>query len=139
MNSEFKVESENREIIINILNRLQSRCSERLLSYEDLELSTKIAESILENLVAKQKWNNISAMVTPDYETFSPLYRGTPQHTQCVIRRKNGVWFVSEFERTKAFRDGSFKVTIDRDSLRVKKDQIFDFVTENLSSNHVTK
>lgn len=137
MDYEIKVIPENASLINNILFGIQNGCSERLLSYQDIEFSSEIAESILENLLGKQHRQNVEALVTLDYDPFSPWYRGKPEHTQCVIRRKAKFWYASRFERAKANRAGSFRVSIDLNSLECKKDHIYEFATNGLRSDHI--
>ena len=137
MKLEFKITPENSYLIDNILAGIQKGCSKRLLCYEEIQKSAEIAESLIERILNKKNRQNVCALVTPDYNEFPIYYRGTPYHTQCVIRRGSKHWYVSEFERVKANRAGSFRVTVDTESLKVKKDSIFECVTQDLRSDHV--
>lgn len=137
MNRDIKITPDNSALINNILFGIQNGCRERLLTYNDIEYSTEIAESMLESLLRKQHRQNVKALVTPEYDAFSPLYRGKPEHTQCLIHRGAKFWYASEFERAKASRAGSYRVSVDTASLESKKDHIYDYVTGKLYSDHV--
>lgn len=136
---EIKVVQSNAYLIDIILSELQCGCRTRLLSYDDIQLSTEIAESLLAKVINKQQMQNVEATVTPSYEAFSPYYRGNPFHTQCIIRRGAKSWYVSNFARVKANRAGSCKVDIDVKSLVKKQSSIFEFVTKNLRCDYVAK
>lgn len=139
MKNEIKITSDNSEVIDILLNNAQFGCSARLLTYKDLEKSAHIAESLLGKILKKQHRQNVCAYVRPEYSAFSASYRGTPEHTHCVIRRGAKCWYVSSIERAKAHRAGSYRVSIDLKSLESKRSEMIEFVTNNLASSTVIK
>lgn len=139
MKNEVRISPENSDIIDALLNNIQKGCDARLLTYDDLEKSARIAESLLEKILRKQHRQNVYAHITPEYDAFSPYYRGTPEHTHCLIRRGEKLWYVSNIEREKANRAGSCRVHIDRISLEPKHYKILEFITSDLQSNIVVK
>jgi|TARA_R110000772_G_scaffold268578_1_gene396571 hypothetical protein len=123
---------ENSYLIDEWLADFQAGCRVNMLNYSNLEEASKIAESILDELLKKQSRQNVCAVVKPKYEKFKPEYPYEPAHTECYIRRGRKNWYITSMVRANANRGGSSKVEILRDSLGNKNDEIINFVTKNL-------
>lgn len=133
--NEIKVVPENALWIDQILCDRQQDCKARLLNYKAIEEGVLIAESILENILSKQYRQNVLAIIRPSYPAFNPYYRGTPEHTECLVRRGKKYWYITGLDRAKAVRKGSVKVEIIKSSLTKKHHHILEHVTKNLGEN----
>lgn len=134
---ELKMVPENDGKIKALLKKTQIGCTARLLTLNELKKSLEVAELILDKILKKQSRQNIKAWVRPKYGEFSATYWGSPEHTQCCIRRGRKYWFIQNIERAKAIRSGSSFVEIDNNSLEYKHGDIVSYVTKNLTGNQV--
>lgn len=94
---EIIVSEKNRERIQNIIDEIQKRCKERLISFDDIVQATQDVERVLD--IPKKYLDGVVVVCDINAQKLPNSYKYTAYSTQFTIFYKSGRWRVKYIKR----------------------------------------